>query len=296
MRHYPGGSLDPLMPYLYEHRSIATLALLGVAMALGASRSAHAASCALPSATVLPDEQSTDVPTNTRIWWVSDAPLFAGLEQCDTPPRLLDANGTEIPSTLSVLRHMAVLTPSQRLEPMEYTVEHGCLEEPGHLYEPQSVFTVLDGATEDLEAPETPDMGVGEPDVARSEGGDIVALQIEGEFEDILLLDIGGTATLDPDALTGEVTTTSLRDDFWLSSADCAVPRSELQAGTSTTFAFASFDLAGNFSGWTEPEPLTIAQSEGCQCSAAGDRPSFGWAALFLLGLVARRRRFSVDP
>ncbi len=60
------------------------------------------------------------------------------------------------------------------------------------------------------------------------------------------------------------------------------------QPGTELRVRFATLDVAGNFSGWSEVEPVPWPLA-GCTCDAGGQ--AAGLALLPLLLLVARRRR-----
>ena len=276
-----------------------SLFVLGVALAgaLAMPAAARASSCTFYPVHVLPDETTASVPTNTRIWYAGQALIDVvgddgSLVDCDVPPRLVDAAGLEVPTTTRAFSFAYVLVPDAPLElGAEYVVEHGCL------YDRVSADGALDGETTrftvtaeaDDEPPAQPDVAIGETRSTEYENGYVgYYVPLEAEFEGILLVDIGAEATLDPDALAGEVSLASTDDDFVIGHA-CIDTWPEAEPGASTTLAFASFDLAGNFSGWTEPEPITVDE-EGCQCRAGtGRTPVLAWG-LVLLGAWARRR------
>ena len=278
------------------------LALAAAAVVLGMPATARANSCTAYPAHVLPHETTPDVPTNTRIWYAGQAldgvvDEGGALVGCDEPPRLVGASGVEVPTTARAFSFAYVLVPDTPLVQGEsYTIEHGCLFDKvayaGGIEAETTSFTVT--AEADAEAPELPDIAVGATESTEFENGYVgYSMPVEGEFEGILLVDIGAHADLDPTALAGEVSLASTDTEFVIGHA-CVSTWLDAKPGSSTTLSFASFDLAGNFSGWTEAEPVTVAE-EGCQCRAGGSsRRStmvLALALLGVLGLRGRRRR-----
>lgn len=275
------------------------LALAAAAVVLGVPATARANSCTAYPAHVLPHEATPDVPTNTRIWYAGQAmdgvvDESGALVDCDEPPRLVDASGVEVPTTARAFSFAYVLVPDALLVQGEsYTIEHGCLFDKvayaGGLEAETTSFTVT--AEADAEAPAPPDIAVGETQSTKFENGFVgYSMPVEGEFEGILLVDIGRAADLDPTALAGEVSLASTDAEFVIGHA-CVSTWLDAKPGSSTTVSFASFDLAGNFSGWTEPEPVTV-DDEGCQCRAGGSgRTSTMALAMSLLGLLGLRGR-----
>ena len=98
--------------------------------ALASPAAAWAASCTAHPLEILPNETTDEVPSNTNVWlfgetldWVFQAD---GLADCDVLPRLLDADGNEVPTTPRVLSTAYVLVPDALLEVGEtYTAELG---------------------------------------------------------------------------------------------------------------------------------------------------------------------------
>jgi hypothetical protein len=275
------------------------LALAAAAVVLGVPATARANSCTAYPAHVLPHEATPDVPTNTRIWYAGQAmdgvvDESGALVDCDEPPRLVDASGVAVPTIARAFSFAYVLVPDAPLVQGEsYTIEHGCLYDKlayaGGIEAETTSFTVT--AEADAEAPEPPDIAVGATESTEFENGFVgYSMPVEGEFEGILLVDIGARADLDPAALTGEVSLASTDTEFVIGHA-CVSTWLDAKPGNSTTLSFASFDLAGNFSGWTEPEPVTVT-NDGCQCSTgASPGPAAMWTSLLLLGLLGLRGR-----
>ncbi|MCH9682879.1 MAG: hypothetical protein K0V04_15690 [Deltaproteobacteria bacterium] len=213
------------------------------------------------------------------------------LSDCDQPPRLLDAMGAEVATSPRSFSFAYALVPDEPLVMgASYTIEHNCLGSRLLLVGDDgetSSFTVNTPA--DADPPALPDIAVGDTMAQEFENEFVgYSMDVEGQFEGILLVDIGQETTLDPEALEGEVGVVSVDTDFVIGHA-CVPTWADAQPGDSTTLAFASFDLAGNFSGWTEPEPVTV-EDQGCQCRAGSSRPPVGTLALLLLGLWVRRR------
>lgn len=71
-----------------------------------------------------------------------------------------------------------------------------------------------------------------------------------------------------------------------MSSARVAWSCSE---GDEANVRFGTFDLAGNFSGYTERQRVKLPELDGC---ALGTRQGGGWAALLVaVALLSRRAR-----
>lgn len=282
-------------PLLVAASSLAVIALLTVPTA------ARASTCTAYPTHVLPNEDTPAVPTNTRIWYVGQAMqyvLSAGtLTDCDAPPQLLDADGGHVPTTTRSFSFAHVLVPDAPLvRGATYHIEHACLFD--HVAFADAIdsetTTFVVTAEADEAPPKPPELAIGDAVATEYENGFVGhSMAVEGEFEGILLVDIGREATLDPDALTGEVALVSTDTNFVIGH-DCVPTWPDAQPGSSTTVAFASFDLAGNFSGWTEPEPLEI-EAQGCaRCSTGSSRSAAApvqMLAMLALGLFVRRRR-----
>lgn len=265
--------------------SIAAAACCAVLVAPSAAR---AASCTAYPLEVLPNETTTEVPSNTKVWLFGQTLEWAyqtdALANCDVLPRLLDAEGNEVASTPRVLSSAYVLVPDTLLEVGEtYTTELGCLG----IHAAESFeFTVT--ADEDLVVPEQPDIELGETNRYAYEGFVSYSVDVEGTFEHMLLLDVGLTSTLDPEALTGNVSLMAGHTNFVVGHS-CGTTWADAGPGASTEVAFSSFDLAGNFSGWTEPDLVEIEDEEESQGCTVGSPTSASLLGMMLLGFVRRR-------
>lgn len=265
--------------------SIATAACFAI---LAAPSAARAASCTAYPLEVLPNESTTEVPSNTKVWlfgqtleWVFQAD---GLADCDVLPQLLDAEGNEVATTPRVLSSAYVLVPDKPLEVgATYTTDLGCLAiHAGESFE----FTVTED--EDLVAPEQPDIELGETNRYPLEGSVSYSVDVEGTFEHMLMLDVGLTSTLDPEALTGSVSLMAGHTNFVVGHS-CGTTWADAGPGASTEVAFSSFDLAGNFSGWTEPDLVEIEDEEESKGCTVGAPTSASLLGLMLFGFVRRR-------
>ena len=238
--------------------------------------------CADPSYSLsaIPRADATDVPTNTRIW--GDEPNT----------RLLDDAGVEVPATRTTVTDplgqgmFTVLRPLTELRPHSvYTVDTA----PG-------THTFFTGAGPLSEPPPIPEIDELEQDHYRDCG----QLQYSASYTlhgagVVYLLDTASTTTFDPVNLVGEVSGFSSSPSFYLGpkcgGADNFPGGASRHA--STTVRFAALDVAGNFSGWSEPEELTLT---GCQL---GSDPSLALLVMMPLLLGSRRRRSlpaSTDP
>jgi MYXO-CTERM domain-containing protein len=276
-------------------------ALAAATVVLGMPATAHANSCEVYPTHVLPLSSTPDVPTNTRIWYAGQSlqstfdATTGDLLGCDDPPRLVDADGVEVSTAARSFSFAYVLVPDAPLvQGATYSIEHGCLNSVvsfGEAMDGVTTFTVT--AAADDEPPAQPDLAIGETQSIEYDDFVSYSLPVEGELEgSILVVDIGDEATLDPAALTVEVSLASTDTEFVIGDA-CVPTWREAEPGASTTVAFASFDLAGNFSGWTEPEPVTVEGDEGCQCRTGpggGSTTALGLGLLVLLGLRRHRR------
>ncbi len=219
----------------------------------------------------LPATGSTDVPTNTRIW---------GSAILD----LQDGAGVSVPTTRSTVTdsedfsEFTVLRPVNELQPnTTYTITAATSA-------PHTFTTGAGPHTTPPPIPEIEDLEqVRDHDCGQSLYHATYTLRGPAS---IYLLDTAETTTFVPADLVGDVTAYSHAPQFDL-GARCGgyenVPAAPTR-NTSTTVRFAALDLAGNFSGWSEPEELTFS---GCKL---GGRSSPALLGLLPL-LIARRRR-----
>lgn len=157
---------------------------------LGWAPKAAACDCA-PFEGLQPSSTSQKVPTNTKVWLSAFG--------CDAA-ELRKSDGTPVPTALTTIDGTRVLHPDAPLE-MGATYQVFCFEEPA------TTFTVSEGI--DNEPPPTP--AVSTLDAESSSGGfsscgsyEYVPL-LADQTDLILTLDIAGRASLDPAAVSGEV-------------------------------------------------------------------------------------------
>ena len=107
-----------------------------------------------------------------------------------------------------------------------------------------------------------------------------------------MVLDIAGESSLDANSVSGVVTdifTSGL--GIIIGNEDCGRYNWNFDDGSATDVRFGVFDLAGNFSGWTEPQDV----DPGCGSRVGpGTRQSssgfFGLLAVVLVVVVERRK------
>ena len=279
------------------HLSTATLALLILAAipVLGAARSADACSCAwLETDFLAPVNGATDVPTNARVWIGSG--LYWG-EPGDAEFRIELLDGDGVPVAVSVTDLMgyndliSVLTPSVPLQAGEtYRIRVDGDETLG-------TFTV--GSGEDTSPPEVPV----EEDRTSSADARIPNMMSSCGYSDVVTLTLGnaglvqvanieGADALDTDALEGESSDLSVDGQLRIGSAGCTWSWPDAEPGASTTVRWGAYDIAGNFSGWSEPEKVTIPPA-GCSCvlGSATTQAAPLAALLLALSVLAIRRR-----
>lgn len=250
-------------------------------------RVVRACSCAVGLNLALPTDGAEGVPTNTKIW-------LDGLLDCflDIPTtwRLLDLDGVEIAYSshcvLSRNSYDALLTlhPVEPLRPnTTYVVE----ESQGN-----PVLSFTTGSGPDHVAPGLPvevdrDVVHGRPDQCDDSWTHLATITVDGEGA-LFVLNAGGLDALDVGAIAGEVSEMSGEPRLSLGKSGCH--GDNFPGGASrradTTVRHGAFDLAGNFSGWTEPQGLSLAG-----CSLAGQAGP-GWLLWPLL--LGRRRRLGL--
>lgn len=250
---------------------------------------ARACSCQVGFNATLPADGAIDVPTNTKIW--IDGVLDCNGYPSEMAPRLLDPDGADVPFTMTCLNsgnfyvQVLVLHPDAPLLPdTTYTVQPPT----------QIEFQFTTGAGTDDTPPEIPvevDRAVehtraGPRDTCFNDAEHWATLTVTGEAA-LFVLDAGETTDLDPVAVAGTVAEVTAGDVLFLGSTACH--GDNFPGGASrraeTTIRYGAFDLAGNFSGWSDPDPLSLGG-----CSVAPRSPAW-W--LLLLPLIGRRRRLT---
>ena len=279
-----------------KHRQLSAL-LLASTLALLQADPAQACSCALESTDLLaPADGEAGVPLNARIW-VGAAHYDGQLDDAAGQLALLDDSGTPVSVTVTELfgnnERIGVLTPEQPLQAeATYSIQAGGEEILGQ-------FVV--GDAEDTVAPDVP----AELDRSSSASARTPGMESSCGPTDVVVLDVEATGLLlvaslqdgeapDVDAVDGEAAELSMDGELTVGSAGCVWSWPEAAPNSSAAVRWGAFDLAGNFSGWSAAEQVSIPPA-GCSCSAAGSSPA-GGAALALLALVAaglRRRRLA---
>ncbi len=232
---------------------------------------------------LLPGDGAEDVPTNTLIWALSFHDRFPCPEAFSSIS-LVDDQGVQIPLVQEgriCARQRGVVgwRPVEELEPgRTYTV----VTELEQFYEqsPESTFRVGDGP--DLERPSVPAIRfrrlATEPNQFQadcvSRQRDEATWRIEPSAELHLLAGGHGSLDLDdePEELWSDLAAVSTDDTLTL--------RATMQPATKIEARVGAVDLAGNHSGWSEPDTGTMPAA-GCGSERAYD------AALLLLLPVA---------
>jgi MYXO-CTERM domain-containing protein len=117
-------------------------------------------------------------------------------------------------------------------------------------------------------------------------------LQHEGV---LVVMDREQTATMGGQP-SGKITDLSTSSSMLLGRGECVRNYDGAGENVETSVRFGAFDLAGNFSGWTEPMSVTFDALPGESSSSSScriaEQPSSALAgALVLLAAVARRRK-----
>ena len=276
---------------------------LALSLTAAASLPASALACSCMEIggtwTTAPEDGQVDVPLNALIW--VGAGITRGLYEDEEQHaiELLDPSGAVMTGGEGRLRGnwdwFDVFTPDLLLEPSStYSIRVN-----GEI---QATFTT--GTESDTEAPEQPveterrtwsrgptivDGGMC-GDGSPSHGFSLSFAENADTF--ITILDAEGLADVDVDAIEGDVPALSA----WQSVSGgrgfgCGGDNWDgARNGAEATFRVGSFDIAGNFSGWTEDDTIVVRPDPTAGCSAAGAaNPS--WLALLALGGVLVRRR-----
>jgi len=286
---------------------------LAAAAALLLPGPAQACSCVSNGTDFLaPADGSTDVPTNTRIWvggFQFGGDSLTTEELNLSPPFILARDdGAQVELIASIIKGnnelIAVFTPAAELVAggvYSLGEEIYSLDNPVPTLVVLATFTV--GAEADLEAPELPSelarSSSASPRVAGQVSScgptDVVDLSIEATGQ-VLLAQVGEGRDFDTEALDGEVSELSLDGELDLGVGGCRWSWPEAKPGATADAQWGALDLAGNFSGWTEPTEIVIPAA-GCSCSTQGAGvPAGSGAILALLLLIGGGRRRRPQP
>ncbi len=298
--------------------------LIALAFGLAASE-ARATSCMRPrSEVVSPADGSIDVPTNALILlgdahteeaWSSRLALRAQARtaspeeaarlnaQADVLPdgpqqvRLLDASGLTVP-----------LRPRGRIATHEDIGAVGFWESaeplvPDAHYELWAGLARLSrfrvGTKAKTQPPKVqvrPLGGFAEKHhlIRRVPGRSAVGFDFDVTHDGAVVLVDLGAARLDPATLTGEVADLAIERRVFVGRHVCRENWSGVDTGSKAQVRFGALDVAGNFSGWTEPFEARTPSFRGLGCSTVSGALAGPWAlaALAFFKAVCTRRRW----
>jgi len=274
--------------------ALATLTVTLTAVGALLPGTALACSCAVPQDTFFqqPDSGATGVPLNTLVW-------VGTSETRGEPIELVGPDGVALPgiegNLQSAWESIDVFTPDLLLDAnTTYQVQVAG----------QTISSFTTGATTDEVPPERPDVTdlstwsePADPFGRTSCGptpashGASFTWDLQGDSV-LVLLDREGLADVDTDLIEGSVPGLAPHGSVSIGNGFVCGGDTwdEARLGAQTDFQYGSFDIAGNFSGWSEPETVTVRAT--ASCSSAGDSSPVGLLAMLaLVGLVGVRRR-----
>ncbi len=279
-----------------KNLSLGFSALLSSAAFLAAAPDAQACSC-LEGFTefAAPSDGAVDVPTNAKVW-IGGA--FFGSNGDPNQLNLVDGAGQPVDVVRSTMRGdmqlLAVLTPDEELDQGgSYTV----LDGGGSVV---TTFTV--GFSSDVEIPAIPEevgrQGHSDQRAPTPPGScgfsDLVTLQVasEGLF---VVANVAEANGLNTDGVQGIASQMAFTDQVEIGRAVCMFSWPDAEPNAATEVRLGTFDIAGNFSGWTDSAAVQIPQAGfdedgniaiSTTCSSAGE-VSPAAAALLLVGFAA---------
>lgn len=267
--------------------------------------SAWACSCVEPHTNgyVGPEFDATDVPTNTRVWLGGSEGTVPGEPDQLVPFGIESEDGDLVLFTTTTLvsdwKTHVILTPDVELLP---DTVYSVIRESDDAV----VTRFRTGLGPDHDPPSVPQtLSVrihaesAQPEPPSSCGAtDGVSVEFESDGA-IVVGDLLGRATLDVDAIDGEVAEHNDGGSrIWFTNGGCSSAWEGLELGDVAEWQLGAFDLAGNFSGWSAVETAEVsvaAAAESAQaaaCADAGCDASGGSLGLLIpLVLAGRRRR-----
>lgn len=268
-------------------RLAATLALAlatTLATTLAATPVAQACSCDYSYTLLWPELDATGVPLNARVW----------ASEYGLDPYFLRVVGAPLEMSVSystsridtVEGPLEVLTPDESLAPNTSYELVVCSEDIEVVCDVIGRFTT--GADEDRDPPPLPietDRD-GDADGIGRYCGKSRSVTLEVAAEGLLVVQID-EGSLDLQGLSGATTFVTRDASVHLGEGGCL--RGWPGSSNTASLRYGAFDLAGNFSGWTEPDTLRIGD---CQCRGdAPAAPAFLTLSVAALALCRRRRR-----
>lgn len=242
---------------------------------------ARACSCGIGLDLLWPAMGTQGVPTNTRLWVseIASNGRELRLRVVDDVEELLYSTSVirTAEGSLEVFRPYSPLAPNTRYELV------GCYDDDCEVI---TRFTTGDGP--DLDPPPLPvetSRDGGADRRGRTSCGESAWARVEFTAEGLVVMQLD-EGTLDPELLFGETSIATLEDAVTVGRGACYVGWPDWNHDAAT-LRYGAFDLAGNFSGWTEPDTLTL---DGCGCrSDTSGAPSL--ALLAVVAVTLRRRR-----
>lgn len=253
------------------------------------SENAHACELAVPDSrivddSVAPADGDALVPLNARVW-VGGLHLFAfeeGTGRLLEQPRAIRVatNGVDIDGTIThIVANSGVIGVFTPVDPLAPSTTYDVFIED----EPLSAFTT--GQDDDLDAPIIPTA------TFAPQGAVYAAYSCDGQPS-------GATVTVGPTFLTlVDAVDGGVFDDENLGGSVSAYSRgapvflNAIAEEGPFDARLAAVDIAGNFSGWSEPQTIDVPKS-GCTCASSSPAPTATIAlSLALVVCVTTRLR-----
>jgi hypothetical protein len=241
-----------IKPGLFIASGLAGLVLCGAGRA-------SALSCALPEL-IAPRPEAVNVPTNTLIW-CSSSPTNEV-----SPIRLTDPDGVVVNGThtrMSSSRYaLWIFHPDSELLPSSDYLATCRRDYEGS--DRTSPFTT--GTSAASAPPAVPNISSMDLTAHHGYWGDsyLATFRNVGALDSIIVLDLGGGAALDAEAPSGhvaDVEALSFSQDFAVGHSVCGGNWPTANLGGSNTVALGAFDLAGQFSGWSDTRSIVLPSS-----------------------------------
>lgn len=240
-----------------------------------------------------PDAYGT-APANTRVWLADNDDYYYGYGDGGADPALLDSGGYLVPTTRTTIdfpviySEMTILTPVAPLTVGEtYHIRRGDPWDYGDW-----PFEVTEAT--DLVPPAVP--RVDEVEIVKHRrvercwirGSWTAHIRTTAGDDTYTVVQIADAGGFNPEGPSGRLMDAQQGDEIVIGYAGCVDNWRDAGYGESIDIQLGAFDVAGNFSGWSEPETITMTTCE-CRTDATTDAPR----GLFVLFSLARRRRSS---